>query len=223
MRIVVVEDNHALRKGIAYRLEDDGYTVDQLDDGAAADAFLQDDTCDLVILDINLPGKSGLEILASLRKRGDPRPIILLTARSSTEDRVMGLDTGADDYLVKPFEMDELAARVRAAARRRGIAPRRQVSFGDLEFDFDSQQLQTSDGVLEMPRQELKLLSALLDAQGRVVSKSHLLDRIYGVGSETNDSVIEVYISRLRKRLSGHGVRINVHRGLGYSLWLPPS
>lgn len=223
MRIVVVEDNHALRKGIAYRLEDDGYTVDQLDHGDAADSFLEDDDCDLVILDINLPGKSGLDILASLRGRNDPRPVILLTARSSTEDRVTGLDAGADDYLVKPFEMEELAARVRAAARRRGIAPRRSVKLGDLEYDFDAQQLQAPSGVLDVPRQELKLLTGLLDARGGVVSKSRLLDRIYGVGSETNDTVIEVYISRLRKRLSGYGVRIDVHRGLGYSLTIPPS
>lgn len=223
MRIVVVEDNHALRKGIAYRLEDDGYTVDQLDDGDEAAAFLETDECDLVILDINLPGKSGLEILASLRLRQDPRPVILLTARSSTEDRVVGLDAGADDYLVKPFEMEELAARVRAAARRRGIAPRRKIQLGELEFDVEAQQLSNQAGVLDVPRQELKLLSALLDARGGVVSKSRLLDRIYGVGSETNDSVIEVYISRLRKRLGRYGIRIDVHRGLGYSMTIGPS
>ncbi len=218
MRIVLVEDNQSLRRGIAYRLEDDGHTVDSLENGEDADLFLRHENCDLIILDINLPGMSGLEVLASLRRRNDPRAVILLTARSSTQDRVAGLDTGADDYLVKPFEMDELAARVRALARRRDIVPRRTVALGALELDLEALQLKTGEDTLDVPRQELKVLTALVNAKGAAVSKSRLLDQVYGVGSETNESVIEVYISRLRKRLRPHGVSIRVHRGIGYSL-----
>ena len=218
MRIVLVEDNRSLRKGIAYRLEDDGHTLDLLENGEDADLFLQRENCDLVILDINLPGMSGLDVLAALRRRDDPRAVILLTARSSTEDRVIGLDAGADDYLVKPFEMDELAARVRALARRRDVAPRRTMALGALELDLEALQLKTGDGALDVPRLELKVLTALAHANGAVVSKSRLLDDVYGVGSETNESVIEVYVSRLRKRLGPHGVHIRVHRGIGYSL-----
>ena len=218
MRIVLVEDNRSLRKGIAYRLEDDGHTLDLLENGEDADLFLQRENCDLIILDINLPGMSGLEVLAALRRRNDPRAVILLTARSSTEDRVIGLDAGADDYLVKPFEMDELAARVRALARRSDVALRRTMALGTLELDLESLQLKTNDGTLDVPRLELKVLTALANANGAVVSKSRLLDQVYGVGSETSETVIEVYISRLRKRLRSHGVRISVHRGIGYSL-----
>ena len=218
MRIVLVEDNQSLRKGIAYRLQDDGHTLDLLESGEDADLFLQRENCDLIILDINLPGMSGLEVLESLRRRNDPRAVILLTARSSTEDRVIGLDAGADDYLVKPFEMDELAARVRALARRSDVALRRTMALGTLQLDLESLQLKTNDGALDVPRLELKVLTALANANGAVVSKSRLLDQVYGVGSETSETVIEVYISRLRKRLRSHGVRISVHRGIGYSL-----
>lgn len=218
MHIVLVEDNHSLRKGIEYRLLDDGHTVDALGDGMDADQFLAQETCDLVILDINLPGKSGLDILQDLRRRDDPRPVILLTARSSTEDRVAGLDAGADDYLPKPFAMDELAARVRALSRRKAVPPRRSVSLGPLRLDLEPLQLTCDDAVLEVPRRELTLLAALAQADGRVMSKDRLLDQIYGTGSATDDKVIEVYISRLRKRLDPHGIRIRVHRGIGYAL-----
>ena len=118
MRIIVVEDNESLRKGLCYRLEDEGYTVDAMEDGLVADEFLRSEGGDLVVLDINLPGQSGLDVLRAMRRRNDPRPVILLTARNETEDRVTGLDAGADDYLVKPFAMDELVARVRALGRR---------------------------------------------------------------------------------------------------------
>ncbi len=218
MRIVLVEDNRSLRKGIAYRLEDDGHTVDVLESGEDAELFLKHEDCDLIILDINLPGQSGLDVLASLRARDDPTPVILLTARSRTEDRVIGLDAGADDYLVKPFEMDELAARVRALGRRGDVAPRRVAALGALELDLETFQLKAQTGPLDVPRQELKVLTALVNARGTVVPKSRLLDQVYGVGSETNETVIEVYVSRLRKRLKPHGVRIQVHRGIGYSL-----
>ena len=221
MRIVLVEDNKSLAKGIAYRLRDDGHSVDVLHDGHDAEAFLVQESSDLVILDINLPGKSGTELLADLRRRDDPRPVILLTARSGTEDRVAGLDAGADDYLPKPFAMDELAARVRALGRRKKTAPRRIQSLGRLEFDVEALQLKVGGVPIDIPRRELVLLSALVEADGRLVPKSSLLDHVYGVGTETDEKVIEVYVSRLRRRLKPHGVGIRVNRGLGYSLVLP--
>jgi DNA-binding response OmpR family regulator len=221
MRIVLVEDNQSLRKGITYRLTDDGHAVDALEDGEAADIFLQQEECDLVILDINLPGKDGLEILTNMRRRNDPRPVILLTARSTTQDRVEGLDAGADDYLIKPFEMEELAARVRAVARRREVAPRRTISLGDLTLDIETPQLLNGNSALDVPRRELSMLVALAEANGTPVSKDALLDKVYGAGSETDDKVVEVYVSRLRKRLSQFGVSIRVHRGIGYALTTP--
>lgn len=221
MRITLVEDNAALRKGIAYRLEDDGHSVDTLKNGADASAFLAREASDLVILDINLPGRSGMEVLGALRARGDPRPVILLTARSAVDDRVAGLDAGADDYLVKPFEMDELAARIRALGRRRAVPPRATIPLGPLALDPTAPRLTHDGEALDLPRRELALLVALAEAGGRPVPKSALLDQLYGTGSETDERVIEVYVSRLRKRLTPHGLSIRVERGIGYSLDVP--
>lgn len=218
MRIVIVEDNRNLARGIAYRLQDEGHAVDLLHDGDEADRFLSTETSDLAILDINLPGMSGIELVSAMRRRGDTRPVILLTARSRTEDRVVGLDAGADDYLVKPFAMDELAARVRALGRRPRTAPNRFAELGKLTLDLDALQLLDGTQVVDVPRRELSLLCALAEANGRAVSKTALLDRVYGTGSDTDEKVIEVYVSRLRKRLRGHGVSIRVNRGIGYSL-----
>jgi len=218
MRIVLVEDHLSLRKGITYRLSDEGHAVDALDNGDEADLFLQQEDFDLVILDINLPGLNGLELLNAMRRRNDPRPVILLTARSSTEDRVAGLDAGADDYLVKPFAMDELAARVRALARRKDAAPVRTLSIGRLTLDVETPQLLDGDTPVDVPRRELTMLVALAEANGRPLSKEHLLAKVYGAGTETDDKVVEVYVSRLRKRLARYDISIRVHRGIGYSL-----
>lgn len=222
MRIVLVEDNQSLRKGIAYRLNDDGHAVDLFDNGDDADRFLAQEDCDLVILDINLPGRDGLEILRGMRRRDDPRPVILLTARSTTHDTVVGLDAGADDYLIKPFAMDELVARIRALSRRRDIAPRRAIEIGPLLLDIEAPQLLSGGAPLPVPRRELSVLRALAEANGAPVSKEALLDKTYGIGSETDKKVVEVYISRLRKRLEPHGVTIQVHRGIGYALVARP-
>ena len=218
MRVVVVEDNLSLQKGIGYRLQDEGFGVDLLSDGDAAADYLSQEPCDIVVLDINLPGQSGLDILRTLRARNDQRPVILLTARSETQDRVLGLDSGADDYLVKPFEMDELVARIRALGRRKARTARTSVKLGDLELMLSPPQAIGPDGPLDIPRRELSILVALAEAEGRPVSKEFLLDYAYGTGSATDDKVVEVYISRLRRRLSPHGVRIRVQRGIGYLL-----
>ncbi|MEO0487414.1 MAG: response regulator transcription factor [Pseudomonadota bacterium] len=218
MRIILVEDNDALRKGISYRLGDDGHAIDALADGATADDFLAQEASDLVILDINLPGLSGLDVLRNMRQRGDGRPVILLTARARTEDRVQGLDAGADDYLVKPFAMDELAARVRALARRKTTDLRQYMAIGPLQLDIHGPALAHNGTPLDVPRRELLLLTALAEAQGRPLSKAHILDQLYGAGSETEEKVVEVYVSRLRKRLARFGVTIQARRGIGYVL-----
>lgn len=218
MRIALIEDNETLAKGIAYRLRDQGHAVDIIADGVTADAFLRVEGADIVILDINLPDRDGLTVLKDLRQRGDATPVLLLTARASTGDRVKGLDAGADDYLVKPFEMEELEARVRALARRRPDALRETEALGGLTFDHAARQLFSGEAPLDLPRRELAVFECLLENRGRIVSKTVLLDRVYGVGSETEEKVIEVYISRLRKRLAGFGVAIRTARGLGYML-----
>lgn len=216
MQIAVVEDNESVAKGIAYVLRDAGHGVDLLHDGAQADAFLRNDSADLIVLDVNLPGKNGIDLLQELRRRGDTRPVILLTAQSDTSDRVRGLDAGADDYLVKPFEMAELEARIRALSRRQPAALEPQRAVGDLMWDPTARTLSAAGQVLDLPRRELALFEALYRAQGRTLSKPYLLDQLYGTGSDVEDSVVEVYVSRLRKRLRPHGVSILVKRGLGY-------
>ena len=218
MRITLVEDNISLAKGITYRLEDAGHAVDFLDDGRHAQDFLKSDHSDLIILDINLPGIDGLSLLKELRQRGDVRPVILLTARAETEDRVVGLDAGADDYLIKPFEMAELEARVRALLRRRP-SPQQQVwQVGPLEFDVSSRQLLNGGKEITLPRRELSVFECLVIADGRLVSKSTLIEHCYGTGADVEDSIVEVHVSRLRGRLKPFGVQIKAQRGLGYQM-----
>jgi two-component system OmpR family response regulator len=223
MRIALVEDNSSLAKGIRYRLEDSGHAVDVLIDGNDAEAFLKTESADLIILDINLPGVDGLTILKGLRKRGDTRPVILLTARAETQDRVIGLDAGADDYLIKPFEMAELEARVRALLRRRDVPQQQIRELGTLSYDPTSRQLFDGTTEIDLPRREMSVLECLIDSEGRLVSKSALLDHAYGVGADVDEKVVEVYVSRLRSRLSSYGLQIKTRRGLGYVLTVEPS
>lgn len=220
MRIILVEDNESLAKGISYRLQDAGHSVDIVDDGLAADDYLRDAGGDVVVLDINLPGLDGLSILRNIRARGDERPVIMLSARSDTEERVAGLDSGADDYLVKPFEMDELLARLRALARRKPRGITNRLSLGPVVLDLDARQVRINDIPIRMPRREVSILELLLSAQGRIVSKEDLLEHTYGVGANVEETAVEVFVSRLRKRLRPHGVRIGVQRGLGYAIAL---
>ncbi len=218
MRIAIIEDNETLANAIAYRLKDRGHAADVLYDGDEADRFLSQEGADLVVLDINLPGRSGLEILKALRQRNDGTPVILLTARSDTSDRVAGLDMGADDYLVKPFEMDELEARIRALSRRKNLEYGVKESIGGLEFDRTTRQVSANGEPLEVPRREVSVLECLLESRGRIVSKSRLIDHVYGVGADIDETAIEPHVSRLRRRLAAHGVSIKTARGLGYML-----
>ncbi len=218
MRIAVVEDNTALANAIAYRLRDSGHAVDLLHDGEAADRFLANEGADLLVLDINLPKMSGLDVLRSLRTRGATTPVLVLTARSDTRDRVTGLDAGADDYLVKPFEMDEFEARIRALSRRKDLDFGTSEKVGELVFERETRQLFHAGVALEIPRRELAIFECLQDRRGRLVSKDQLIDHVYGVGADVDDSAVEPHISRLRKRLQAHDIRIKTARGLGYML-----
>ena len=219
MRIAIVEDNESVANGIAFVLRDDGHAVDLFSDGTEADEFLTHDRgSDVVLLDVNLPGMSGTDILKAMRRRGDQRPVLLLTARSETQDRVAGLDAGADDYLVKPFAMAELLARIRALSRRPSATEAPEVRIGALIWHVAERKLKNDTGEIELPRRELALFEALAKAKGRSVSKAALLDQLYGVGSDLDESVVEVYVSRLRKRLKSYDINIRVRRGLGYEL-----
>ncbi len=222
MRIVVVEDNISVAKGICYHLQDLGHAVDVLHDGAEADAFLRHDDADLVVLDISLPAMDGLTILRAMRTREDNRPVLLLTARAETEDKITGLDAGADDYLSKPFEMAEFGARIRALSRRVSERPQSVMTIGTLRFDRSARMVEGPDGPLDIPRREVALFESLLMAEGRIVSKQALLDSLYGTGADVDEPVVEVYVSRLRKRLHPYAVQIIVKRGLGYLMQAAP-
>lgn len=218
MRIVIVEDNESLARGVENSLRDQGHAVDWLSDGAEADRFLADEGADVAVIDVNLPGLSGFEIVRALRKRGSTIPVIMLTARGELNDRVEGLDAGADDYLVKPFEMAELAARIRALSRRRSDIHTGVQEIGQLRFDRIARLLTGPEGTIELPRRELSLLECLVDHSGRIVSKERIADALYGVGSEFDANAVELLISRLRRKLVGTGVIIRTARGLGYLL-----
>ncbi|NVK30158.1 MAG: response regulator transcription factor [Gammaproteobacteria bacterium] len=218
MRIVIVEDNESLARAIAYRLRSRGHSVDHLVDGAEAARFLQREGADLVILDINLPGMDGLGVLKTIRARDDGTPTLLLTARSSTAERVAGLDLGADDYLVKPFEMDELEARIRALLRRRDQVYLSHESIGPLQFDRAGRIAKINEEVLDLPRRELAVLECLLSHKDQIVGKQQLLDHTYGVGADVESTAVEPHISRLRQRLAPYNITIKTARGLGYMI-----
>lgn len=218
VRIALIEDNQMLARGVRKALRDLGYAVDWLENGASGDDFLRQEGADLAIVDINLPQMSGLDVLQRLRARRDSTPVILLTARGDTADRVAGLDAGADDYLVKPFEMAELAARVRALTRRRPDLQPQREDIGRLCFERRGRRLFGADGEVALSRRELALFECLLDRSGQIVSKIAIADSLYGVGADIEPNAVESQVSRLRRKLAGGGVHIHTARGLGYML-----
>jgi len=222
MRIAVVEDNIAVAQGIAFHLTDEGHSVDCYEDGAEALGPMQADPADLLVLDINLPGMNGLDLLRHLRRAKCDIPVLLLTARADTQDRVAGLDAGADDYLVKPFELSELSARIRALLRRRNIQVSALIEVGPLTFDMNTREVLKNGKRLEIPRREVALFEALALAQGRLVSKERLLEHLYGTGADVAQSAVEVTVSRLRKRLENDAISIRTVRGFGYLMEQDP-
>ena len=218
MRFTIVEDNQTLANGIAHQLRDQGHAADVIHDGDEALAFLLRDGADMVILDVNLPGCSGFDVVRGLRQAGQTMPIILLTARDSVNDRVAGLDAGADDYLIKPLDMKELDARIRALLRRKPLSEGDVITVGQLDYDRTGRTLRMGGVDIPLTQREIAVFECLFERAGQIVSKPQIADHLYGVGAEIEERVIEVYVSRLRKKLSHAGIKIKAARGLGYLL-----
>lgn len=222
MRVLIVEDDPLLQDSLQRAMRASGYAADQAMDGEAALRMMGGDCFDLVILDLGLPRLDGLSVLRHMRAEGCRSPVLILTARDGVEDRVRGLDLGADDYLTKPFSLAELEARARALLRRgKGSGPR--IGCGGLDYDTVERHALVDGVPLELSARELSVLEALLFRMGRVVSKEQLLESLYGHGEEASVNAIEVYVHRLRKKLEPAGVTIRTLRGLGYLLEKTPS
>ncbi len=217
MRILIAEDDEVLADGLSRSMSQSGYAVDRVGTGLEADTILKGgQPYDLIILDIELPRMDGFTVLRNLRERHQQVPVIVLTARDSVGDRVKGLDLGADDYLIKPFSLQELEARVRALLRRGQCGGNPLLSCGALSFDSVGRRASIDSQPLELTTRELNLLEALMLRSGWVVSKEQLLERLYSYSEEASSNAIEVYIHRLRKKISPAGVTIRTIRGLGY-------
>jgi two-component system, OmpR family, response regulator QseB len=219
MRILLVEDDELLGEGTRKALIQDGYTVDWVKDGALASEALtykKNEKFDLIVLDLGLPKQDGLTVLKKLRDRGDITPVLILTAHESIEDRVKGLDSGADDYLMKPFDLTELSARLRALQRR--IADRADPLLCHMEVSLDpaSHQATCKGKPVNLSRREYALLHVLLENVGRVLSREYLTQTLYGWGEEVDSNALEVHIHNLRKQL-GHEFICTV-RGVGYTI-----
>ena len=218
MRILIAEDDSILADGLSRSLRRNGYAVDTVHDGLAADSALSAQTFDLLILDLGLPHLPGLEVLRRLRARNARLPVLILTAADSVEQRVKGLDLGADDYMAKPFALSELEARVRALARRGAGGGSTVLRHGRLVFDQTGRVAQVDDLTLDLSAREVSLLEILLTRSGRMVNKNQIVDHLCEWGEEVSSNAIEVYIHRLRKKLEPSGVKIATVRGLGYCL-----
>jgi two-component system, OmpR family, response regulator len=217
MHILIAEDDEVLADGLCRSMRQQGYAVDYVSDGLDADMMLRGaQPFDLVVLDLGLPRLDGLSVLRNMRERNRQVPVIILTARDGVGDRVKGLDLGADDYLVKPFSLAELEARVRALIRRGLCGVNPVFSCGTMTFDSVGRRVAINGEPLELTTRELSVLEALMSRIGWVVSKEQLLERLYSYAEEASSNAIEVYIHRLRKKIESAGVNIRTIRGLGY-------
>lgn len=218
MRILIVEDDLILKDGLERAFVKAGYAVDVLADGEHANQLLTYQTYDVIVLDCGLPKLHGFEVLKRLRARGNATPVLILTALEDTQNRVKGLDLGADDYLAKPFELAELEARVRALIRRGVSGGSAKLSFGDLTFDTSSRQCFYQNVALPLSARELALLELLMLKAAKVVSKAKILEHLCNWDDEVSENAIEAIVSRLRKKLTVFNVDIRTIRGLGYLL-----
>lgn len=214
MRILLVEDDPMIGDSVRKGLCQDGFVVDWVEDGEAAELALKSHDYDLMVLDQGLPRKAGLEVLQSLRQRGNALPVLIATARDEVPARVKGLDSGADDYLVKPFDLDELAARIRAILRRRAGRAEPLIRHRGVVFNPASREVTRDGTAVVMTARELALLQAFMDRPGTVFSKAQLEEKLYGWGGEVESNTVEVYIHALRKKLGADFIQ-NV-RGVGY-------
>jgi DNA-binding response OmpR family regulator len=220
MRLLLVEDDPMIGESVRKGLRQEGYVVDWVQDGAAAEAALtfteRSEPYALVLLDVGLPRKDGFAVLEGLRRRKNRVPVLILTARDAVSDRVKGLDHGADDYLVKPFSLDELAARIRAVLRRHAGRAEPLVNYGGLTLDPSARKVTCRGKEVAVSPREFSLLEALLDRPGKALSRAQLEERLYGWGEEVSSNSVEVHVHNLRKKL-GEGA-IQTVRGVGYAL-----
>ena len=214
MRILIVEDDPMIGAGIRTGLRQDGYTADWARDSNSAELAVATNEYDAILLDLGLPGRSGLELLAQWRRKRNSVPILIITARDSVEDRIAGLDTGADDYLVKPFDLNELAARLRALLRRRSGRATPVIEHGPLHLDPATREVRLNGTPVKLSGREFALLHALLQVPGVPLSRSQLEDRLYGWEEEIGSNAVEVHIHALRRKIGSELIR-NV-RGVGY-------
>ncbi|HMA87515.1 MAG TPA: response regulator transcription factor [Burkholderiales bacterium] len=218
MRILVVEDDLVLAAALTRALTQSAYAVDHVATGEDANSALASDSYDLVVLDLALPGVDGLRVLRRLRDRRSRIPVLVLSARDALEDRVAGLDEGADDYLTKPFDLPEFEARVRALLRRGQYQAGDTLTHGRLRLDLAARRVFHGDQPIELSARELGVIELLMARQGRVVTKEQLVDRLFGWGEDVSSNAIEVYVHRVRKKLEPFDIDIRTVRGMGYLL-----
>ena len=220
MNLLIVEDDVRLASALAHILEEAGHAVDTANDGETGYAYASQGKYDVAILDVMLPKKNGFDIVSDLRRAGIATPVLMLTARDAVPDKIRGLDSGADDYMTKPFEAVELVARVRALTRRQGDVVINEVTFGDLTLDLSTHDLTNGDYAVHLSKKEFEVMQILMSSNGRIVSKQDLLTRVWSTDGETSENSVEAYISFLRKKLSHiHSVvQVTTLRMLGYRL-----
>jgi two-component system OmpR family response regulator len=218
MRILLVEDDAVLSTALTRALVQAAYAVDLAEGGESARDAVRNDVYDLVVLDIGLPKVDGFEVLREMRARGSRVPVLVLTARDALEDRVKGLDLGADDYLAKPFDLPEFEARVRALIRRGHYSASASLRHGELRLDTAGRRLYSGEQPIDLSVRELAVIELLMLREGRVVTKEQMVDHLYGWNEEVSSNAIEVYVHRLRKKLEPVGANIRTVRGMGYLL-----
>jgi two-component system response regulator QseB len=216
MRLLLAEDDPMIGAAVLRGLRQDGFIVDWVRDGRAAELALEDGVHDVLLLDLGLPRRQGLDVLAAMRRRGDARPVLIVTARDAVADRVAGLDAGADDYVVKPFDLDELAARVRALARRRAGRAQPKLRHGAIELDPATREATRDGAPVALSPREFALLEALMLRPGAVLSRTQLEERLYGWNEPVESNAVEVHLHGLRRKLGAQAIR-NV-RGVGWTL-----
>jgi two-component system, OmpR family, response regulator QseB len=214
MRVLLVEDDRMIAEAVRTALGQDGHVTDWIVDGAAALSAMSHSRFDVVLLDLGLPRKDGLSVLRQLRERGDVTPVIIITARDDVRSRVSGLDSGADDYLVKPFDLDELAARMRAALRRSAGRGDPVIEHRDIRMNPVTREVRQAGELVTLSAKEFAVLEALLLRPGAVLSRTQLEDRLYGFGDTVGSNAVEVYVHALRRKLGSDVIR--TQRGAGY-------
>ena len=220
MRILIVEDEIPLSKVLSEILKKNNYMVDAVYDGADGLDYALSDSYDVILLDIMLPKMDGLAMLNELRRQGRSTPVLLLTAKSEVEDKVKGLDNGADDYLTKPFSTDELLARIRSMSRRKDVFVTDEITFSDITIDKNTLSISTKQDDIKASLKEFQILEMLITNQGQIISKEQFVEKIWGYDFDGEYNSVEVYISFVRKKLTAIGskVKIKAYRGVGYTL-----